>query len=140
MRRRDDRGDAVAFWSALAEDQGRTFDADLVDGPIVVAVSESDIEAALDALLGNVFEHTPDGTRSLTLRTETATATPSSQSTMPPGITTGSVERGRSGGGSTGLGLDIARRTAEAGGGALRITRSELGGASISLTLPSSHA
>jgi signal transduction histidine kinase len=37
------------------------------------------------------------------------------------------VERGRSGGGSTGLGLDIARRTAEASGGALQLSTSGRG-------------
>jgi imidazolonepropionase-like amidohydrolase len=31
------------------------------------------------------------------------------------------VERGRSGGGSTGLGLDLARRTAQASGGGVRV-------------------
>jgi signal transduction histidine kinase len=44
-----------------------------------------------------------------------------------PGLPDGAVERGRSGGGSTGLGLDIARRTAEAGGGRLRIDSSPAG-------------
>jgi signal transduction histidine kinase len=37
------------------------------------------------------------------------------------------IERGRSGGGSTGLGLDIARRTAEVSGGELRISSSTAG-------------
>ena len=44
------------------------------------------------------------------------------------------VERGRSGGGSTGLGLDIARRTAEASGGQLRLGRSS-DGTSVTLEL-----
>jgi signal transduction histidine kinase len=41
-----------------------------------------------------------------------------------PGVRADAVERGRSGGGSTGLGLDIARRTAEASGGALQLSTS----------------
>jgi hypothetical protein len=36
---------------------------------------------------------------------------------------------------SSGLGLDIARRSAEASGGGMRIGRSEIGGASIYLDL-----
>ena len=44
-----------------------------------------------------------------------------------PGLPAGAVERGRSGAGSTGLGLDIARRTAEASGGPLRIDASRRG-------------
>jgi signal transduction histidine kinase len=39
-------------------------------------------------------------------------------------------------GGSTGLGLDIARRTAEAAGGTMRVAESALGGALVALTLP----
>ena len=35
---------------------------------------------------------------------------------------------------STGLGLDIARRTAEASGGGMTIGRSPAGGASVTLT------
>jgi hypothetical protein len=37
------------------------------------------------------------------------------------------VERGSSGGGSTGLGLDIARRTAEVSGGRMRISSTTAG-------------
>ncbi|MEY2424149.1 MAG: hypothetical protein QOI95_4216 [Acidimicrobiaceae bacterium] len=129
----------VAFWSALAEDQGRPLQSDLATGPLLVAATESELEAALDALLGNVFEHTPDGTAlAVTLRTNDAAEAELTIDDAGPGIDESNVERGQSGGRSTGLGLDIARRTAEAAGGALRIARSELGGASISLTLPSS--
>jgi signal transduction histidine kinase len=38
--------------------------------------------------------------------------------------------------GSTGLGLDIARRSAEAAGDSLAIERSALGGARVRLLLP----
>ena len=43
--------------------------------------------------------------------------------------------RGQSSGGSTGLGLDIARRVAEASGGTLTIGRSASGGGSVTLGL-----
>ncbi len=46
------------------------------------------------------------------------------------------LERGVSGIGSTGLGLDVARRTAAASGGSLVIDRSpRLGGASVRMRL-----
>jgi len=44
-----------------------------------------------------------------------------------PGVPAGALERGASAAGSSGLGLDIARRTAEASGGALRIASSPQG-------------
>jgi signal transduction histidine kinase len=44
-----------------------------------------------------------------------------------PGMDETDVERGRSGAGSTGLGLDIARRTAESSGGSFRIASSTAG-------------
>ena len=44
-----------------------------------------------------------------------------------PGLPEEALERGRSGAGSTGLGLDIARRTAEASGGQLRLVSSPAG-------------
>jgi signal transduction histidine kinase len=47
--------------------------------------------------------------------------------------------RGRSSRGSTGLGLDIARRIAEASGGTLTIGRSPSGGGSVTLGLGPLH-
>jgi len=52
-----------------------------------------------------------------------------------PGIPLGAGERGRSDRGSTGLGLDIARRCAEAAGGRLTIHPNLPTGSSIHLTL-----
>ena len=41
------------------------------------------------------------------------------------------ADRGVSSAGSTGIGLDVARRTAEGGSGALRIEQSAMGGARV---------
>ena len=54
-----------------------------------------------------------------------------------PGLATVELaERGRSGAGSTGLGLDVARRTAERAGGRLTLASGSSGGARIVLELP----
>jgi signal transduction histidine kinase len=130
--------DRVLFWSALADDQGRALTSELETGPIPVRASARDLEAALDALLGNVFEHTPEGT-AFGVTVQRASNAPEVVVIIDdagPGLDPARVRRGRSGGGSTGLGLDIARRTAEAAGGRLTIERSPLGGARISLVFP----
>jgi signal transduction histidine kinase len=120
--------DRARFWSVLAEDEGRRFDVDLPDGPVAVRVAATDLAAALDALLGNVFAHTPDGTAiAVSVRPRGAGGGEVTVRDGGPGIRADALERGRSGAGSTGLGLDIARRTAEASGGALHLATSPRG-------------
>ena len=66
--------DRVAFWSALAEDEGRPVRFEPAGGPLPVRVPAGDLAAAVDALLGNVFAHTPDGHRHRRRRSRRATA------------------------------------------------------------------
>ena len=54
--------DRLAFWSALAEDQGRPWQVVGGDVPVSVPLSRSELILAVDAMLGNVFAHTPEGT------------------------------------------------------------------------------
>jgi signal transduction histidine kinase len=54
--------DRLGFWSALAEDQGRPCHLTGADRPARVPVPRSDLAAAADALIGNVFRHTAEGT------------------------------------------------------------------------------
>ncbi|RPI23281.1 MAG: sensor histidine kinase, partial [Actinobacteria bacterium] len=125
----------VAFWGALAEEQGRAVTVDVAPAPIEVAVPEADAVAMVDALIGNVLSHTEDGVAfavallaadgAAVLRVEDGGTGFSDRSVL---------ERGR--GHGTGLGLDIAKRTAESAGGSLEIGRSALGGASVVVTIP----
>jgi signal transduction histidine kinase len=120
--------DRVTFWLALAEDEGRPMDFQRHAGHLPVRVSADDLAAAVDALLGNVFAHTPDGTGlSVDVRPRDGGGARVTVADAGPGLDATAVERGRSGAGSTGLGLDIARRTAEASGGELRVASSARG-------------
>ncbi|MDQ7904559.1 HAMP domain-containing sensor histidine kinase [Phytohabitans sp. ZYX-F-186] len=120
--------DRVAFWAVLAEDTGREVSLDLVPGPLPVPVAAEDLAAAVDALLGNVFAHTPDGTPFAVSLTAGGVLTVADEG---PGLPAGAGERGESGAGSTGLGLDIARRA----GQALHLSTSPTGGALVTLDL-----
>lgn len=116
-------GERVKFWSALAEDTNRTCYTDLVLGPISVRASAADLSAAMDAALGNVFAHTPEGT-AFTVRLERLPTGGAAIEILDegPGLPNYDVlQRGQSGGGSTGLGLDIIRRTAAQSGGEVAI-------------------
>jgi len=129
--------DRVAFWSVLAEEQHRAFDLVLPEHRVVVAAPRSDLDAALDAMLGNVFAHTADGV-GFRVRLE---ATPQTSRLVVEDDGEGwpahdVVERGTSGGGSTGLGLDIVRRTAEAAGGSLSLDATADHGARLVVVLP----
>src|SRR4030095_2017946 len=52
----------MVFWSAVAGDQGRICKRVGATLPAPVRVKRADLAAALDALLGNVFRYTPQGT------------------------------------------------------------------------------
>jgi signal transduction histidine kinase len=118
----------VHFWSALAADEGRRLGIAAPEGPLPVRVPAADLAAAVDALLGNVFAHTPDGTgMDVDVRPRASGGAVVTVRDDGPGIPSDAVERGRSGGGSSGLGLDIARRTAEASGGHLLVHSSPSG-------------
>jgi len=126
--------DRMVFWSAVAADQGRTCKTAGVALPVPVTVQRSDLVAALDALLGNVIRYTPQGVPfevAVSRRKDGHVALRVDDG--GPGIPDPdrALQRGASDQGSTGLGLDIVKRVAEAGRGAVNIGRSRLGGASV---------
>lgn len=128
----------MAFWSALAEDQERDCELIGAEQPVAVPVPRAELSAVLDSLLGNVFRHTPEGTAFAVTLHAGAGLVGILVADAGPGIADpeAAFRRGASGGGSTGLGLDIARRMAEATGGDVRIDRSALGGAQVQIWLP----
>jgi signal transduction histidine kinase len=121
----------LAFWSVLAEEQDRTWSAELPEEAVPVAVPEEDLTAAVDALLGNVLAHTPEG---VGFRVGVTSGDEAVLVVEDDGPGLGSLtvaRRGTSGGGSTGLGLDIVRRTAERSGGGLSLGAASSGGARL---------
>ncbi|MFE5853516.1 sensor histidine kinase [Streptomyces sp. NPDC056500] len=127
------------FWSALAEDEGRKVRVAGVDRPVRIPVARPELAAALDALLGNVFRHTAEGTAFSVDVHNGEDAVIVLVSDAGPGIAdpAAAMARGNSGNrdGSTGLGLDIVRRVAESTGGDVRIGRSVLGGTEVRVWL-----
>jgi signal transduction histidine kinase len=125
--------DRLAFWSVLAEDHGRPWQVLGSAEPLWAPVRKSDAEAAIDALLGNVFHHTPEGTgfRAGVVGTSLVVEDDG------PGIADPdhALLRGNSSAGSTGLGLDIVQRVAADAGGAVTVGRSGSGGLRIEVRL-----
>ena len=105
---------------------------------MLVAAEARDLGDALDALIGNVFSHTDEG-----VSFRVAVGVTDARAGLARGhrrrarhpARTTCVERGQSDSGSTGLGLDIARRLAERSGGSIEIGSGASGGARVRLNL-----
>lgn len=134
------------FWSTLAEDEGRQAYYLGPERGVRVALPRSELGAAVDVLVGNVFRHTPWGTGFRLVLTcpsdlaqvavedagpgfPTAPLLPMTYNTGEFPIPTG----------TTRLGLDIVRRTAKSAGGTVEAGRSSLGGARVAMHLPVSN-
>jgi len=126
----------VAFWSALADEQGRPWTADVPAMRLAVGVPREELEAVVDALLDNVFTHTPAQTGfevsagaigAQRARLVVRDHGPGLGASVP-GSTFGSAP------GRTGLGLDIAARVAGTAGGTLEVA--DEGGVVVVLELP----
>ena len=127
----------ATFWGNLAEDQDRAWEIEIDTDSHVIAASSDDIEAALDAVFGNVFAHTPPGTPYRILLTSTGAVAELIVSDDGPGIASPELlRRGASGGDSTGLGVDIVRALAEDIGGSAEWRSGPSGGTTVRLELP----
>lgn len=151
LKARADRGDGRAprcevsavvraradFWSVLATQEGRDCRVSVTTEPTAVLLPSDDLAAVVDALIGNVFRHTPQGTAFAVVVERTAQTVVLCVEDAGPGIDDprSALARGVSVGGSTGLGLDIAHRAARATRGETRITRGPMGGARVEVVL-----
>jgi signal transduction histidine kinase len=128
----------VAFWSALAEEQGRQMRMSVQpDRQLRARLDPADLSDVVDVLIDNVFAHTDEGVPLeiwVAHRADGAvllTVEDGGQGLPQADI----IARGSSGAGSTGLGMDIVRRAANASGGGMEVGRSRLGGALIRVVL-----
>lgn len=122
----------AAFWKVLADEQARELTVSSEAAGIELGMAAESVEAVVDVLVGNVFAHTEPGT-AFAVRTGETNHRPwlevSDEGVGFPDPTL--VGRGVSGKGSTGLGLDIARRTAELSGGELEVSSGPSGGSVV---------
>ena len=129
----------AAYWLPLSEEQGRPFAVTIGIDDGHVPVPRVDAVVMMDALLENVFAHT-DEAIPLAIGLEGSIGEPIRLEVDDGGTGIShpdAVDRGASTGDSSGLGLDIVRRIAEASGGSLELTTSRrLGGARVVVTLP----
>lgn len=130
--------DRMAFWAVLGQAQGREVSVRLSAPTALVKASRHDLDAVIDALVGNVFHHTPSGKPCTVSVERVADGTRLVVDDAGPGLPSSDVAaRGRRGPRSrgTGLGLDIARRVAQRSGGEIELGRSPQGGARVCVVL-----
>ncbi|MEV6494157.1 HAMP domain-containing sensor histidine kinase, partial [Actinoplanes sp. NPDC051633] len=123
----------MVFWAALAGDQDRQHRVVGAHLRTPVQVARAELAAALDAVLGNVFRYTPQGTAFEVAISRRDGWVAVRVDDAGPGIPDPerAMKRGESNQGSTGLGLDIARRAAQSTGGSVSLDRAAMGGASV---------
>tara|TARA_Y100000310_G_scaffold289136_1_gene315323 strand:- start:411 stop:1700 length:1290 start_codon:yes stop_codon:yes gene_type:complete len=112
----------MGFWQVVAAAQDRTATIMRPDDPIPVGVTDADVLAVLDNLVQNVLTHTEAGVAfnvSVTADPPTLTVADEGEGLASPAV----FSRGTSGGGSSGLGLDIVRQIAEGSGGSVTLGR-----------------
>jgi signal transduction histidine kinase len=128
--------DRAEFWRALAEEQGRPFAVRLPDHGVPVALASDDLADLVDVLIDNVFLHTPDGTGLRVSAAHSGDLLHVEVADAGPGFASPRDADGARRVGSTGLGLDIARRTVLGCGGTLSTGAAPEGGALVVMELP----
>jgi signal transduction histidine kinase len=124
----------VAYWRPLAEDQARRVTEDIAEPPLPVGLAAADLRDVVDILIDNVFAHTDEGVAfSVTLR---SAGDRLRLVVADSGCGTGAAPRAGQRPGSTGLGLDIVRRTVSGAGGTVDISSSPVEGTRVDIELP----
>ncbi|MGW3605526.1 HAMP domain-containing sensor histidine kinase [Micromonospora sp. NPDC005161] len=134
--------DRMVFWAALAGDQNRPHRVIGAQLRTPAPVPRAELAAALDAVIGNVFRYTPQGTAFEVAVSRRDGYVAIRIDDAGPGIANPdrALRRGTSDQGSTGLGLDIAKRVSLQANGSVSIDRARLGGASVVMLLADPEA
>ena len=120
------------FWRLLADEQQRHLSVTLSDGVAAVPLGGDVVAVVVDTLVDNVFGHTPKGTPFAIQTTSEAEVPVLEVGDEGPGFgDRAQMGRGVSGRGSTGLGLDIVRKTVLAVGGDVTVNDRPGGGAVV---------
>ena len=124
----------VDWWGPLAEDVGMSLDVEISAPGSLVMLDRQDLQATMDVLIENLFAHVGNGSGRFSVDTiEEGVRVRCDDD--GPGLDPDSVERGSSDG-STGLGLDIARRLTQGAGGRFWVGMRHGGGGRIEMWFP----
>jgi signal transduction histidine kinase len=122
----------VAFWAALADEQDRPYRAEIEPTTALVRIPRDDLEAVVDAVIDNVFAHTPERTPfRVSVQPAAGGRVRLTVEDEGPGIPAAESDPIEGGRRSTGLGLDIVRRAAAGTGGTLVVGSGASGGARV---------
>lgn len=125
--------DRIAFWSALAEDQGRTLSVEIPEQPCEVAVDSRDLRDIVDILVDNIFAHTSDGVPFTIGLSPGGAGVVLTVHDEGPGFDE-DPDEGRVG--VSGLGLQIVRRSVAGFGGEVTVQTSPGQGVYVAVVLP----
>jgi len=126
----------VAFWSALAEDQGRPFQQELPDEPLRVQMPASDLVDLIDICIDNVFAHTLEGVAFGVTLSRSGDGAVLVIADQGPGFQEGIPHGGHEVVGHTGVGLEIVEKLVSGLGGTFRTSPPGLPGATVAVSLP----
>ena len=125
----------IDYWRPLAEDQQRTVEVDLPGEPLRVGLSALELGDVVDICIDNIFAHTPDGAGlAVSLATTASTAVLVVRDAGPGFPTAPAPSRP----GTSGMGLQIARRLVQSAHGTLTTSPPGRPGAEVRIELPRS--
>jgi len=123
----------IDYWRPLAEDQGRAVAVTLPSGPLRVGLSELELSDVVDIGIDNIFAHTPEGTAFGVALSRVGDEVVLVLSDEGPGFpTVRPVARQ----GTSGMGLEIARRLVGRARGILETSPAGTPGGEVRIRMP----